>query len=173
MGTDNFNRRARVQVMGCEFEEHVVDGDLCLAESRAILIYLAKKTKSDLYPNSPKAQAKIDQALYWDQGTFWPKIPAIVVPGIFKGDEEGMMAGIPPVLPVIERLNEMISDEGYVCGAKCTLADISIQGTISALLVLFKYGKDWRKELNIEDKKGIQKWHDNMKKLPGWRELFM
>ena len=67
----------------------------------------------------------------------------------------------------------MISEEGWCAGKKCTLADISIQGTISGLLVLFKYGKNWSDELNIPEKKGIVAWHDNMKTLPGWKDLFI
>merc|ERR1711953_998604 len=187
-----------LKAMGCEFEDQVidvpagehkteaylkinpagqvpalVDDDLRLAESRAILVYSAQKTKSDLYPACPKARAKIDQALYWDMENLWSKIPAIVIPGLFKNDCDAMMEGLKAIVPAIEQLNSMISKEGWVCGAKCTLADISIQGTISGLLVLFKHGKDWRKELSIEDKSGIVAWHDNMKTVTGWKELFM
>ena len=187
-----------LKVMGCEFEEIVVDlpagehksesylkinpagqvpclvdDDLCLAESRAILIYLAIKTKSDLYPASAKARAQIDQTLFWDMGSFWPKIPPIAVPGLLKNDPEAMMAALPAVKPALDQLEAMISDQGWVCGGKCTLADISIQGTISGLLVLFKYEKNWKDELEIKDDSKIMVWHENMKKLTGWKELFM
>ena len=182
--------------MGCEFEEHVVnvpagehkseaylkinpagqvpclvDGDMCLAESRAILVYLALKTKSDLYPASPKARAEIDQAMFWDMD-FWPKVVKVIVPGLFKGDEEAMMAGLLDVVPGIDQLNSMISKEGWVCGAKCTLADISIQGTISGLKVLAKFGKNFTEELKFSEKNGIMAWHGNMQKLQGWKDLF-
>ena len=84
-----------------------------------------------------------------------------------------MMAAVPDLKPGMEKLNEMIAENGWVCGKKCTIADISIQGSISGLLVLFKHGKDWNVEYDIKAKTGIVAWHDNMKNLPGWMETFI
>jgi len=43
----------------------VVDGDLQLGESAAILKYLARKAASNFYPTDLRAQAKVDEALSW------------------------------------------------------------------------------------------------------------
>ena len=58
----------------------IVDGDLTLWESRAIIQYAFNKyaPKSDLYPTDPAARAKIDSLLYYDQGTFYKTVSTYI-----------------------------------------------------------------------------------------------
>ena len=185
-----------LKLMKCEFEEHLidvvageakseaylkinpsgqipflVDGDVRLNESRAILIYLAESTKSDLYPANLKIRAGINQALFWDL-EFWPKVRDVIYPALFEKDEALMMKALPGTSKYIAEFEAMISKERWACGEKITLADISIQGTISGLKILSKFGKSWAVELGVKQMKGIMGWHGNMKVLPGWMEFF-
>lgn len=50
------------------------EGDFVLAESRAIITYLANVTKSKLYPEDPKKRAIIDSRLYFDATAFFPTL---------------------------------------------------------------------------------------------------
>lgn len=50
------------------------EGDFVLAESRAIIAYLANVTKSKLYPDDPKKRAIIDSRLYFDATAFFPTL---------------------------------------------------------------------------------------------------
>lgn len=59
----------------------LVDGDVTVWDSHAIATYLASVyAKNDtLYPKDPKQRAIVDQRLYFDCGTLYPRIRAICV----------------------------------------------------------------------------------------------
>ena len=50
-----------------------VDGDFHMNESRAIGAYLANAYAKDksIYPEEPKARAKVDQMMYFDMGQLY------------------------------------------------------------------------------------------------------
>lgn len=59
----------------------LVDGDLVVTESRAILAYLVnlKRPGDALYPTDPKKRAIIDSRLYYDGTVFFPNLLAVIV----------------------------------------------------------------------------------------------
>src|SRR5262245_5454840 len=50
----------------------LVDSDFVLTESTAILMYLARKHASRLYPNELRAQARVDELLSWFGTNLYP-----------------------------------------------------------------------------------------------------
>lgn len=59
----------------------LVDGDLVVTESRAILAYLvnSRKPNDPLYPSDAKKRAIIDSRLYYDGTVFFPNLLAVIV----------------------------------------------------------------------------------------------
>jgi len=116
----------------------VVDGDLCMNESRAIASYLVNKYGKDdkLYPKDPETRYRVDKVLYFDMGAFYKAFGDIVYPKMFK------QAGAPlPAQKEFDKLDEVlgwindwVSDDKFSAGTtEMTLADISLMATFSTL----------------------------------------
>merc|ERR1711934_1117922 len=63
----------------------IVDGDVKLWESRAIMKYIARKSNSPLYPTDIAACAKVDQLLDYDMGTLYSRFGKWFYPICFHG----------------------------------------------------------------------------------------
>lgn len=112
----------------------LVDDDFVLWESRAICSYLASQYGKDdsLYPNDPKARAKVDRMLYFDV-TLYDRFGLYVYPFIFGGQE------LDP-----KRLEKFVEGmgwlDGYLAGQKwaaadtITIADHTLAASVSTFI---------------------------------------
>jgi len=104
----------------------LVDEDLTLTESRAILAYLVNKYSPDnsLYPLDFKKRAKIDQALYFDGSSLWAAFGVMVLPTLKLG-----MKFNPELAQLVDdRLNLLdndLSKTQFLAGDELTIADLS------------------------------------------------
>jgi glutathione S-transferase len=69
------------------------DDGFVLTEASAILRYLARKTESRLYPNDPRARARVDELLAWFEANFYKDfgfqyVYPQVLPHHTRGSEE-------------------------------------------------------------------------------------
>lgn len=147
---------------------YLVDGDLAIGESMAILKYLAQKVGSAAYPSEIKARAKVDEALSWFATnlheyfcvfTIYPRfgVPQGIDPVLSQalvafGEEKS-----PRWLKVLDQ--HMIGHRPFVCGEAISLADY----LGSAFITLGDAAA-----YDFGPYPNIRRWIANMRALPSW-----
>lgn len=110
----------------------IVDGEVRLAESRAISMYLVNKYKPNghsLYPNEAGKRAQVDELLFLDSNQVYASISKVFRPRLFEGakelnlkDEEAMCS----VFKYLEGRLESNEKFKFMLGDELTLGDISL-----------------------------------------------
>lgn len=115
----------------------LLDGDLVLHESNAILRYLCRKHGlADWYPAEPQAAARVDQWLDWNQCLLAPAVVNIVLNKVFlreKGDQAAIAKGeakLTELWPVLER---GLQADPFLLSASPTIADLSVASNVTQL----------------------------------------
>lgn len=115
----------------------LLDGDIRIHESNAILRYLCvKHALSEWYPSEPAQRAAVEQWLDWNQCRLSPAVVDIVLNSVFLGDRGDAAA----VERGRNRLRELepILESGLVgksllAGERATIADLSLASSIFQL----------------------------------------
>ncbi|CAD6995107.1 glutathione S-transferase 1 [Ceratitis capitata] len=148
----------------------LVDNDLTLWESRAIMIYLVEQyAKTDsLYSECPETRALINQRLYFDLNLnmIFGKYFYVPIKTKTPFDPEELKN----LETQLDLLNTLLAGNNFAVGSTLTLADLSLLATISTLDIA-----QLAKGANIDLKKyaNIKKWYDNMKAVaPGYKENY-
>lgn len=115
----------------------LLDGDIKIHESNAILRYLcAKHALTDWYPNDPAQRAAVEQWLDWNQCRLSPVVVDIVLNTVFlgeRGDKDAIARGRSK-LPELERLIEGgLAARAFLAGERPTIADLSLASSIFQL----------------------------------------
>lgn len=116
----------------------LTDGDLTICDSHVISTYLVDKYASDdsLYPKDLKLRALVDQRLYFDAASIFPKIRGICFPVLFRGKttvDEDLKEGIHNELSFLEKFLE---GEKWVAGDKMTIADFACVASVTSIVEL-------------------------------------
>lgn len=99
-----------------------------LAQSNAIMTYLAEQERSDLIPTDPFTRAKMMEWLFWEQYTHEP---AIAVRRFQKSYLNTPEADIDPSLMAkgrraLGRMELALLDDDFLVGDQLTLADVAL-----------------------------------------------
>lgn len=139
------------------------DDGFVLWESQAIMRYLCDKNKAaNWYPTEPKARAKVDAWLDWNQTRLGPEAGKIMYNTHFAGD-----AARPDViedarkwlLKILAVMDAELSKRNYLCGDEPTIADIAAATNI-AFLEMCKH--------DLAPYPAVTKWYGAMKARPSF-----
>ncbi|MDH5671047.1 MAG: glutathione S-transferase family protein [Myxococcales bacterium] len=147
----------------------LVDGELMLWESNALLIYLSEAYGDDRYwSRDAKQRADIARWLFWESAHFQPTltevigqhaghimVPALVDPP--KGPCDWDARGLTPLL---KHLETRLAERPYLAGAEPTLADFSV----IAMTIYFE-----RLDFPFARYPSLGGWYRRVHALDGWR----
>ncbi len=109
------------QVPAVEF-----DDGRCLAQSNAILRYLAQG--SDLLPQEPYLQAKIDEMLFWEQYSHEPYIAVCRFEMVYRGKSAAEREAwrVQRGEAALDFMQERLSEGEYLVMDRFSIADIAL-----------------------------------------------
>jgi glutathione S-transferase len=147
----------------------LVDGDLKLWETLAIMQYVAGKKSNTLWPNDAKARADITRWQSWNLA-HWNRDAC--VPMLFERFVKQILNMGPPDQTVLAKgveaygkeaaiLNGHLAKQQYLVGNTLTLADFAVAAPLF-------YAK--QAELPLQPYPHIRGWFERVSKLPCWSE---
>jgi glutathione S-transferase len=114
----------------------LLDGDLKIHESNAILRYLCNRhSLESWYPTDGRLRAKVDQWLDWTQCRFVPAMRDIVLNEVFlgeKGDKAAAQRGREHMKELFQILENGLRDR-FLAGDTPTIADLSLASCVYQL----------------------------------------
>jgi len=144
------------------------DGDLTLWESNAIMIHLARKAGSDLWPEDER-QIEVLRWLFWDASHFSRHAGALYFQDVIKP-----MFGRAPDPTAVEEaagffrtfakiLDDHLRDRRYLLDDTLTVADFAVGAALPYAA---------RAQIPLAEFPAIERWHARLNQLPAWREPF-
>jgi len=146
----------------------LVDGDLVLTESRAIMQYLAsRRPESSLMPRDESARADVTRWQFWDAAHFSPPLGTLVFETIIKAM---MGLGVPDPRKIDEAitsfrrfgavLDQRLERKRYVVGSGLTIADLTIAASLT-----------YANQTNapVGELPNVQSWLERITDLNAWK----
>ncbi len=145
----------------------LVDGDLTLWESRAIMQYLATKKETTLWPNDAKRRADIARWQFWEASHLSKGTGAYAFEKLFKKifmkqepDAAALAVGEREWLANAPILEAQVARGKWICGDDLTLADFSVGAC-------FSFAEP--SGLPLGDFPHIRAWLSRLGEVPAWK----
>jgi glutathione S-transferase len=147
----------------------LVDGDLVLTESRAIMQYLAsKKPESGLLPRDEAGRADVTRWQFWDSSHFSPALGTIFFQKVLRPmlekaapDAHKIEEGLANFRRFGAVLDRHLNGKQYVVGAALTLADLTLASSLM-------YAKQI--DAPLSEFPNIQAWFSRISDLDAWKK---
>ncbi len=140
----------------------LIDGDIKIHESNAILRYLCNKHElTQWYPTDLANRAMVDQWLDWSQCQMSPAVVDIVLNKVFlqeNGDASAIKRGQEKMVELTAILDKHLSDRDFLCGEHATIADLALASNV------FHLGLAQERP----DTVNINNWFGRMNELKGF-----
>jgi glutathione S-transferase len=148
----------------------LVDGDLALWESDAIMMHLALGMGSDLWPVDPRAQVEVQRWLSWAAHEFNPQAGTlyfehVIRPmfGMGEVDGEAEAAALARTRRGLQILDAHLAERNFILGLSLSLADVSVA-------VTFPYAG--KANIPLGDYPAVARWNDRLRALAHWDAPF-
>ena len=145
----------------------LVDGDLALWESNAILTYAAERGgPTSAYPKDPKLRADIHRWFLWEASKWYSGCYVYLDENVVKPltgsepDNAVLEAHAPTFHRLAGILQKRLVGQPWLCGQEVTLADIAV----AAPMHLHRYQK-----LPLEPYPNLRGWMERVEALPCWQ----
>jgi glutathione S-transferase len=147
----------------------LVDGDLVLTESRAIMQYLASlKPESGLLPRDEKGRALVLRWQFWDASHFSPQVGTLAFQRVLKkmfGMGEPDEGKVTEALGAFRRfaavLNQELKGKSFVVGDALTIADLTLASSLM-------YAE--QADVPLAEFPHVQAWFSRMTELEAWKK---
>lgn len=145
------------------------DGEYKLWESNAIVQYLAEmKPQSGLLPKDVKARLAAVKWQFWESSHWDPACAVFMFERVVKGlfglgepSEAELERGNQLFARLAPVLDGELDKHRYLAGETLTVADISLGSTLA---------RAEQAQFPLEPYRAIQRWHADLKSLPGWQK---
>lgn len=146
----------------------LVDDDFVLAESGAILVYLAEKTGKFL-PTELKARAATIEALMFQMASVGPMFGQLLVFAAAWGNEFPIVTNryFSEASRIMGVLNKRLENQPYLAGVEYTIADMAVAPWIR-LCLLHPACKDLPLDQNVN----LKRWWDTVSARPAVQKGF-
>nr|QGZ00474.1 glutathione S-transferase epsilon1 [Glyphodes pyloalis] len=149
----------------CHTVPVLVDGDLILHDSQAILMYLADTygNNSALYPKEVKQRALVNQKLFFNSSVLFPRLRNVTYPIFMKGAKGVTEDQLNDIEDAYKLLETFLSKTKYLAGNNITIADIAAFTTVSGLFYI--------NPLKVESYPKLNAWAKEMENKPYCQKL--
>jgi glutathione S-transferase len=147
----------------------LVDGDLVLWESSAIMAHVCIKEESDMWPaHEPAQQIEVLRWISWNDCHWSPAVGPFYFEHIVKAtfglgapDSKSLVPRVPDLMKFARVLDGQLEGRSYVACSRLTIADFQLASMAT----------HWREsEMPLGTFPNIVRWIDRLMRIPAWAD---